>query len=130
MRNKFHVGLLLLCFFYFSPVYSSPTELYALKDSQAQQRFQQLNKTLRCLVCQNQDLADSHASLANDLRQQIYQQIQDGKTDQEIVGYLTSRYGDFILFKPPLKSTTYFLWFGPGLFLLIGLGFLWRCLRH
>ena len=77
------------------------------------QRFKELIKDLRCTVCQNQNLADSNASLAIDLRRQVLEQIQAEKTDTEIIEYLVARYGDFVLYKPPFKSTTAVLWVGP-----------------
>jgi cytochrome c-type biogenesis protein CcmH len=70
---------------------------------------------LRCLVCQNQTIADSHADLAQDLRRQVREMIVQGKTDREIIDYMTARYGDFVLYRPPLKATTALLWFGPAL---------------
>ncbi len=88
-------------------------------------------RELRCLVCQNQDLADSNAGLAKDLRNEVYQLVKTGKSDNEIIQYLTDRYGDFILFKPPLKVVTALLWFGPALFMVLGLLIFWRtCLRR
>jgi len=70
---------------------------------------------LRCLVCQNQTIADSHADLAQDLRRQVREMIQQGKSDREVIDYMTARYGDFVLYRPPLKATTALLWFGPAL---------------
>src|SRR5438874_12874389 len=83
------------------------------EDPQIEQRMKALTEQLRCLVCQNETLADSHADLAEDLRKQIREQMKAGKSDQEILAYLTQRYGDFVLYKPPVKLTTYLLWFGP-----------------
>ena len=79
---------------------------------------------LRCLVCQNQTLADSSAPLAEDLRREVRELAQQGKTDAEIKQYLVARYGDFVLYKPPVKPTTWLLWFGPFAFLLGG-GLVW-----
>src|SRR6476646_12106097 len=90
------------------------------EDPQIEQRMRHLTEQLRCLVCQNETLADSHADLAEDLRKQIREQIKAGKSDQEIIGFLTDRYGDFVLYKPPVKATTYLLWFGPFVFLIGG----------
>jgi cytochrome c-type biogenesis protein CcmH len=84
-----------------------------------EQRYKDLAEDLRCLVCQNQSLADSHAELAQDLRNEVYRMIVEGHSDQEIVDFLVTRYGDFVLFKPPLKTGTVLLWAGPFL-LLIG----------
>jgi cytochrome c-type biogenesis protein CcmH len=99
---------------------------YPLNSVKKEAQFNHLLKDLRCLVCQNQDLADSNAELAKDLRTQVYQLVKDGKSDTEINDYLTSRYGDFILFKPPVKAITLLLWFGPFLFLVLGFIIFWR----
>ena len=102
-----------------------PTEL----DRVQQKRAVELSEHLRCLVCQNQTIADSNAELAQDLRRQVREQIAQGKTDTEIVSFMVQRYGDFVLYKPPVKATTLLLWFGPGLLLLAGIFALWRNLR-
>jgi len=90
----------------------------------AEVRLQGIATELRCLVCQNESIAASRADLAVDLRQQIREQIQAGKTDSEIRTYMVDRYGDFVLYRPPLKTTTVLLWFGPLLLLVFGLLFL------
>lgn len=92
-------------------------------------RFQSLTKELRCLVCQNESLADSSAGLAMDLRQDVILQIRQGRSDEQIKAYLTARYGDFILYKPPVKPRTYLLWFGPVLMLLVAGIVLFRLVR-
>lgn len=105
--------------------------LYPLDTPRQDAQFSHLLRELRCLVCQNQDLADSNAGLAKDLRDEVYLLVKNGKTDDEIVHYLTARYGDFILFKPPVKAVTALLWFGPALFLILGLLIFWRtCLKQ
>jgi cytochrome c-type biogenesis protein CcmH len=85
---------------------------------------------LRCLVCQNQTIADSSAGLAVDLRQQIREQIRRGASDREILDYMTARYGDFVLYRPPLKTTTALLWFGPAVLVAAGAGILIVVLRR
>lgn len=91
--------------------------------SQAQEaRAQTLAQQLRCLVCQNQTIADSHAPLALDLKAQLREQLQAGRTDEQIIRYMTERYGDFVLYKPPLQANTWLLWAGPAL--LMGLALL------
>jgi len=90
-------------------------------DPVLEQRLMNLATELRCLVCQNQSLADSHADLAIDLRNQVREQMKAGKTDDEIRAWLTQRYGDFVLYRPPVRSTTALLWVGPFLLLLVGL---------
>ena len=99
-----------------------PTE----QDPVQARRAVRLAEQLRCLVCQNQTIADSNAPLAVDLRTQIREQITEGRTDSEIVGYMVQRYGDFVLYKPPFKATTALLWIGPALLLLIGAALLGR----
>ncbi len=105
--------------------------LYPLDTPKQEAQFNHLLKELRCLVCQNQDLADSNAGLAKDLRNEVYQLVKTGKSDNEIIQYLTARYGDFILFNPPVKAITALLWFGPALFLALGLFVFWHtCLKR
>lgn len=105
--------------------------LYPFNTPAQQAQFQALLHDLRCPVCQNQDLADSHAPLAADLRNEVYRLVQAQHSDQEIIHHLTGRYGDFIVFQPPVKLVTSALWFGPLLLLLIGLGlFAMNCTRR
>lgn len=99
-------------------------------DPVLEERVMNLSRELRCLVCQNETLADSRADLANDLRNQIREQMRAGKTDKEIIAYLTARYGDFVLYRPPVRPTTYLLWFGPFILLLAGLLILFRYVRQ
>jgi cytochrome c-type biogenesis protein CcmH len=99
-------------------------------DPVLEERLMNLSRELRCLVCQNETLADSRADLAVDLRNEIREQMKAGKTDQEIIAFLTARYGDFVLYRPPVKATTYFLWFGPFILLLAGLFILFRYLKQ
>jgi cytochrome c-type biogenesis protein CcmH len=91
------------------------------EDPVIEQRMVNLAEELRCLVCQNESLAGSHAELAEDLRREIRAQMKAGKNDKQVVEYLTTRYGDFVLYRPPFKPLTYLLWLGPLLFLGIGL---------
>src|SRR4030066_536277 len=91
-------------------------------DPVIEQRMVNLAEDLRCLVCQNESLAGSHAELAEDLRREIRTQMKAGKDDREVIAYLTERYGDFVLYRPPFKPVTYLLWLGPLLFLGIGGG--------
>jgi cytochrome c-type biogenesis protein CcmH len=100
------------------------------EDPQIEQRMKALTQQLRCLVCQNETLADSQADLAEDLRREIREQMKAGKTDQEILSFLTQRYGDFVLYNPPVKATTYLLWFGPFVLLLAGTAVLYRYVKR
>jgi cytochrome c-type biogenesis protein CcmH len=85
-----------------------------------EQRFQALARELRCLVCQNQNIADSDAGLAKDLRNEVFEMMRAGKSDEEIKQFLVERYGDFVLYDPPFKATTLVLWVGPILILIVG----------
>lgn len=98
-------------------------------DPVLEERVMNLSRELRCLVCQNETLADSRADLAVDLRNQIREMMKSGKSDKEIVAFLTARYGDFVLYRPPVRPTTYLLWFGPFVLLLVGLALLFRYVR-
>ena len=93
----------------------------AADDPVLENRVIKLTSDLRCLVCQNQSLADSHADLAIDLKNQVRNQMQAGKSDAEIRDYMVARYGDFVLYDPPFKSSTLLLWAGPFALLLVGL---------
>jgi cytochrome c-type biogenesis protein CcmH len=99
-------------------------------DPVLEERVMKLSRELRCLVCQNETLADSRADLADDLRNQIREQMKAGKSDKEIINYLTTRYGKFILYNPPVDPTTYLLWFGPFVLLLAGLVLLFRYVKQ
>jgi cytochrome c-type biogenesis protein CcmH len=93
-------------------------------------QVQRIAGELRCLVCQNQTIADSHADLAVDLRRQVRELLQQGKSEAEVLAYMTARYGDFVLYRPPVKETTWLLWFGPALLLVGGAGALIWVLRR
>ena len=99
-------------------------------DPAIESRLKALSQELRCLVCQNQTLADSSAPLAEDLRREIRELIAKGMTDEEITAYLVARYGDFVRYRPPLKSQTAILWAGPMLLLFAGFGMLLITLRR
>ena len=87
-----------------------------------ERRAMRLAEELRCLVCQNQTIADSHAPLAEDLKQQIREQLRAGRSDEQIRGFMVGRYGEFVLYKPPLKPATVLLWAGPFVILVLALG--------
>ncbi len=93
----------------------------AFDDPILQARYRGLIEQTRCLVCQNQTIADSNAGLAQDLRREIRDMLAAGATDRQVIDFLVERYGDFVLYRPPFKSTTWLLWASPALFLLIGL---------
>jgi cytochrome c-type biogenesis protein CcmH len=102
----------------------------ASADPVLEARVMALSSELRCLVCQNETIAASHADLAVDLRNQVREMLKRGASDAEVMDYMTSRYGDFVLYRPPLKSTTVLLWYGPALLLVGGLATLWWVLRR
>lgn len=122
------ITCLLAVLFSLAPVLANAGEAQPNEDPQIEQRMRALTEQLRCLVCQNETLADSRADLAEDLRREIRKEIKAGKSDPEIIAFLTQRYGDFILYNPPVKSTTYLLWFGPFVILVSGIVVLYRYL--
>lgn len=116
---------LLILMFCLLPAFSYAGEAKDLAaDPVLEKRMVGLAEKLRCLVCQNESLASSHAELAEDLRREVREQMAQGKSDQEIIDYLVARYGDFVLYDPPMKRYTLLLWFGPFALLLIGAGVL------
>ncbi|MGD8380262.1 MAG: cytochrome c-type biogenesis protein CcmH [Gammaproteobacteria bacterium] len=96
------------------------TDAAPMKDPKLEARYQTLTHELRCLVCQNETIADSTADLAGDLRGKVREMLKQGKTNQQIIDYMTQRYGDFVLYKPPVRPDTWLLWFGPFILLLVG----------
>jgi cytochrome c-type biogenesis protein CcmH len=102
----------------------------AVDDPVLEAKLVDITSELRCLVCQNQTIADSHADLAVDLRNQVREMLRRGESREQIIGYMTARYGDFVLYRPPLKETTALLWFGPAALLLGGLAVLIVVLRR
>lgn len=126
IRSVVTLLLLLTCVTFVSVA----KEAQPAEDPQIEQRMRALTQQLRCLVCQNETLADSQADLAEDLRKQIREQMKAGKSDQEIIAFLTQRYGDFVLYNPPVKATTFLLWFGPFVLLLGGTAFLFRFIKR
>jgi len=124
--KSLHVSILSLCAFviFATASQNSFAELlnYPFANELQETRFQNLLGELRCPKCQNQSLADSDADIAKDLRQKIYDLLVDGKSDDEIRNYLIQRYGDFISYRPPLKSSTALLWLGPLILLLVSIG--------
>ena len=104
--------LLALCFLSLAVCNANSSESKPT-DIQAEQRIRQIEEKLRCLVCQNQSLADSSAELAGDLRREVREQVAAGRSDAEILEFMVQRYGDFVLYEPPFKPTTLLLWLGP-----------------
>ena len=104
--------------------------LPASDDPVLEARVMKISNELRCLVCQNETIAASHAELAVDLRRQVREMLQSGQTEQQVIDYMTARYGDFVLYRPPFKALTALLWIGPGAMVVLGLGTLFVVLRR
>ncbi len=121
MLSKFFLAL---CGLLFTILALADNDIYSFTTLKQKQKFEKITQELRCLVCQNESLADSNAGLAKDLRAQIYLKIQENYSELEIKQYLVKRYGQFILFKPAVNSSTIMLWSFPFLILLLGFGVL------
>ncbi len=121
--------LCLLCFLLFSPPLQAAIESYEFKSTQMEADYYRLISELRCLVCQNQNLAGSNADLAKDLRRQTYELLTRGNTPDQVVEYMIDRYGDFVLYRPRLKRDTLLLWFGPFVMLVLVLWLVIRAMR-
>ena len=117
MRYVYIISLLLFTFF--SAISHAVVEQVEFADQQTADRYKDLIAELRCLVCQNQNLADSDADLAKDLRRKTAEMLRAGKSDQDILDYMRDRYGDFVLYRPPFNSMTAILWLGPFILLLM-----------
>ena len=121
MINKTFIIIISICLIQLFPDNSFTVEPDEVLENQKQElRARNISKNIRCMVCQNQSIDESNAPLAKDLRILIRNKIKEGKKDKEIYNFLTDRYGDFILLKPPLKSSTLALWLLPFIFLIIG----------
>ncbi len=105
-------------------------EEFTFEDPARAGEFRDLIGELRCLVCQNESLAGSQAGVAQDLREEVYRMMQEGKSRKEVVDFLVARYGDFVLYEPPIRPSTYILWFGPFLFVALGAFLLLRTLQR
>ena len=115
--------LLTLALFLFVSVFSpvaSAIDSYEFENLQQEQTFRDLTKVLRCPKCQNQNISDSNAELAKDLRNKTYELVLEGKTEDEVVDYMVARFGNFVRYDPPMTPATIFLWLGPVLFILFG----------
>ncbi len=130
MRLKSWLNFALTSLLLVSLCVSAEMKSLTFKSPEAEADYHLLTQELRCLVCQNQTLADSHAELALDLKQQTYDMIDAGKTPTEIKAYMVQRYGDFVLYKPPFQLNTLLLWLGPFAILLLGLTTLLRFVRR
>jgi cytochrome c-type biogenesis protein CcmH len=122
--------ILFLVVLLFSQWAQATIEIYEFQDPAHEQRYRALTEELRCLVCQNQNIADSHAELAQDLRRKVYEMINAGQSDDQIVQFMIDRYGDFVLYRPPLNPKTMILWLAPVLTVAAGLLGFWFLLKR
>ena len=118
-----------MCILLFTPPLQAAIESYEFESTQMEADYYRLISELRCLVCQNQNLAGSNADLAKDLRRQTYELLTQGNTPDQVVQYMIDRYGDFVLYRPRLKRDTLLLWFGPFVMLVLVLWLVIRAMR-
>ena len=119
--NKRFMSILIPILFIYAQNCFTNDEPVKFKNILQEEQYYNLLEEVRCLVCQNQSLADSNAPLAQDLRNEIYEMVNSKKNNNEILDFLVKRYGDFVLYRPPLKKNTWLLWFGPFLILIIAI---------
>ena len=117
--NSLKLSISLLFVLVFSASLQAKVETHDFENAQMEADYKVLINELRCLVCQNQNLADSNAELAQDMRSKVFKMLGEGKQKQEIVDYMVARYGDFVMYRPPVKSSTFILWFGPLIFFVV-----------
>jgi cytochrome c-type biogenesis protein CcmH len=131
MMAKFNSGILFCLLLALAPPLAAVDRNVAeFSDPVMEQRYRGLLEELRCVVCQNQSLADSNAELAQDLRNEVREMLEQGKSDSEIMAFLVQRYGDFVLYRPPFKSSTWLLWAGPALLLGLALPAMFYFIRR
>jgi cytochrome c-type biogenesis protein CcmH len=121
---------LIVLFFIGQAAFAMPVDTFKFESVKQETAFHKLSNELRCLVCQNQSIADSNADLAKDLRNEIYKMLQQGKSEDQIIDFMVQRYGDFVLYNPPMKPLTWLLWFGPVIALLAGFFVVVRYIRN
>ena len=127
---KFISKLILLIVVTFSlSAAAAPIETFKFDSPETEKVFHKLSEELRCLVCQNQNIAESNAGLAKDLRLEIYTMLSDGKSEDEIVDFMVQRYGDYVLYRPPFNPMTWLLWFGPAIVFAFGLVYAVRFMK-
>lgn len=122
--------MILIIFLMTMPLVALKIEFHSFENKQQEQLYLELIAELRCVKCQNQNLAESNAELATDMRKKTYEMVKAGKTREDVVNYMTARYGDFVLYKPPFKSKTLLLWVGPPLLFLFSLFLLFKLIRN
>lgn len=121
--------ILLIVLSYSVSTVAAPIETFQFDSPEKEKIFHKLSEELRCLVCQNQSVAESNADLAKDLRLEIYTMLSKGKSEDEIVSFMVDRYGDYVLYRPPFKPMTWLLWFGPIIAFFIGIIFVVRYMK-
>ena len=129
MRQSLRIFCMVLCLFAWQQAIAS-FDNFDFSGDVTEKRFQNVVSKLRCLVCQNESLAGSQAELAKDLRREVYDLMASGKTDKEVIDFLVSRYGDFVLYQPPSRPSTWLLWIGPFVLFAIALFMLLRKLTR
>jgi len=129
MRKFISKFILLVLLSYSLMANAAPIETFKFDSPETEKVFHKLSEELRCLVCQNQNIAESNADLAKDLRLEIYNMLSNGKTEDEVIDFMVDRYGDYVLYRPPVKPLTWLLWFGPAIIFGIGLIFVVRFLK-
>ena len=129
MKHYFLALLMFAALFGGTSVLAEEAELVTFKNAQSEADYTALINELRCLVCQNQTIGDSDADLAKDLRSKVYEMVEAGQSQSEVIDYMTARYGDFVLYRPAFKMKTLLLWLGPIVFLLLAIFFVIRWVR-
>jgi cytochrome c-type biogenesis protein CcmH len=122
---SFFCGMLLLA----AQANAEPVVTFTFDSPEQEVLFHKLSGELRCLVCQNQSIADSNAGLAQDLRTEMYEMLRAGKTEEQIIEFMVERYGDYVLYRPPFKAQTFLLWLGPMIVFIIGVYFALQFIR-
>ena len=122
--------IIILSMLFLNPFIYAAVEIRQFQNLEHEQRYKNLINEFRCVVCQNQNIADSNAALAQDLRKQVYKMINAGKSDNEIMEFMVTRYGDFVLYRPQFNSMTFLLWVGPFIIFIIGLYILISFIRQ
>ena len=128
LMRRFTIAFLIISAFSFAQAVK--IEFHKFDTPQQEQLYLKLIEELRCVKCQNQNLAQSNAELAKDMREKAYEMVIKGKSRQDVVDYMTARYGDFVLYKPPFKTNTLLLWIAPPVFLFLSLFLLFKLIRN
>ncbi|MBT8135143.1 MAG: cytochrome c-type biogenesis protein CcmH [Gammaproteobacteria bacterium] len=129
MFNKIYIVISSFLLLFSMSAIAAPIETFEFESEETEKIFHKLSDELRCLVCQNQNIAESNADLAKDLRLEIYTMLSEGKTEDEIVDFMVQRYGDYVLYRPPFKPMTWLLWVGPIIIFIFGLIFVVRFMK-